>query len=397
MADSGSASVSVISGTSVIANLPVGTSPIAIAVNGSGTAYVVSQSGNVTVISGTSDVATVPVGHEPSSAVWDSENGYVYVTNSITYRDQPGTVSVIAGTRVLANLTVGEGPSEIVYDAASGSIYVLNDNGAGSPTVSVISDLSVVSTISVGTTASAILPGCGTLPAAGDLYVTNGQPGTVTVVSGTQVIATVPVGVDPYPLICDPTTGEVYVGNYLSENVSVLAGTNVVATVPMVGSPVAFGYDPVDGRIYVATNQGTAGNQSLFEILGTTAVNVFPIGEEPSAVASSGGLVYVANSGSNDVSVIGSVAPPPPLALASFFASPAQVSVGGTTIFRASTTGGVGSLQVLLLRDSTGMWFSQPSQPFLPAGGLGPFCCGATGDRRVAPLGVREHFPHRSK
>src|SRR2546427_1093821 len=62
--------------------------------SGNGYVYVANAgSDNVSVISGTTVVATVPVGDDPIGVAYDSGNGYVYVTN-----DNSNNVSVISTT-----------------------------------------------------------------------------------------------------------------------------------------------------------------------------------------------------------------------------------------------------------------------------------------------------------
>src|SRR5207247_101536 len=89
-------------------------------------------------------VATIPVGGEPDALAYDSENGYVYVTNSDSQ-----TVSVISGTVVVATVPVGDGPSGVAYDSGNGYVYVSN---YFSSNVSVIDGTTntVVATVPVG-------------------------------------------------------------------------------------------------------------------------------------------------------------------------------------------------------------------------------------------------------
>src|SRR5208282_3568942 len=56
-------------------------------------------------------VATVPVGSDPAFPVYDSANGFVYVTNSGS-----GNVSVLNGTSLAAWVPVGGNPVGAAYD-----------------------------------------------------------------------------------------------------------------------------------------------------------------------------------------------------------------------------------------------------------------------------------------
>src|SRR5258706_10716 len=71
-----------------------------------------------------------------------------------------------------------------------------------------------------------------------------------------SVIATVPVGVNPFGVGVNPTTNLIYVSNQNSNNVSVIDGiTNtVVATVGVGNIPNGVGVNPNTNFIYVANN-----------------------------------------------------------------------------------------------------------------------------------------------
>ena len=59
--------------------------------------------------------------------------------------------------------------------------------------------------------------------ATGHVFFTNSTANTVSLLDGgtNAVIATVPVGVDPFGIAADPTTGLVFVANRLSDDVYV--------------------------------------------------------------------------------------------------------------------------------------------------------------------------------
>ena len=100
--------------------------------------------------------------------------------------------------------------------------------------------------------------------------------------------------------------GKVYVTNNASGTVSVISGGSVTGTISVGGGPSAVAVAPVGnanaGYVYVTNyNDGTV---SVINPSGTV-VATLTVGANPIGVAvSSGGVVYVANSGSNTVSVI---------------------------------------------------------------------------------------------
>src|SRR5205809_52156 len=382
--NSGSGNVSVISGMNVIATVPVGNYPGGVAYDsGNGYVYVTNcGSNNVSVIDGTIVIATVPVGNCPVHAAYDNENGYVYVadfivntvsvisttaqlflvtftetglpsgtswsvtleglsnssaTPTITFSQPNGThsyavgrvtgsaayyypssssasvpvngapssvdISFTANTRggtVVATVPVGNYPVGAAYNSKNGYVYVAN---FVSNSVSLISGTTVVATVPIGYGANPY----GVAYDGGNryVYVTNSGRSAVSVIDGTTVIATVPVGGNPRGVAYDGGNGYIYVANCDSKAVNVIDGTAVVATVPVGTCPYAVAYDTLDGYVYVANYADfIRGNVSV--ISGTAVVAWIPVGEYPDAVAydAGNGCAYVARYYAGTVSVI---------------------------------------------------------------------------------------------
>src|SRR2546425_2305700 len=129
---------------------------------------------------------------------------------------------------------------------------------------------------------------------------------------GGTVVATVPVGNNPFGVGYNSGNGYVYVANWGSDTVTVIDGTTVVATVPVGNNPFGVGYNGGNGYVYVA-NSGTGNTVSV--INGTTVVANVTVGPSPYGVGynSRNGYVYVANAGSNTVSVISTIGPSSPV------------------------------------------------------------------------------------
>jgi YVTN family beta-propeller protein len=142
----------VFSGTQVVATVPVGGCPgdlVYDAVNGyvydaglpaCGDLVMPSQ-GNLTVISGSTVAAHVPVGIDSIVAALDPDNGNVYAANFGS-----GSVSVVHGTSLVASVPVGKYPQSVVPDIANGLVYVTND---GSNNVSIISGIKIAATVPI--------------------------------------------------------------------------------------------------------------------------------------------------------------------------------------------------------------------------------------------------------
>ena len=351
--------VAVISGSTLVATVPVGSGPDAVAYdNGNGDVYVAnSGSGSVSVISGTTVVATIPVGSTPQGVVYDSADADIYVAN-----EGSSSVSVISGTGVVATIaSVGSGLDGIAFDSASGYLYVSSErnneltviSGAsnsvigsvavpGNPggmaydsgngylyeaniwqnTVSVISSVLNMGSLQaslrgageVGVASGPVIP-VGTGPSAvtvatenGDLYVTNYGSNSVSVIAGTTDVGTVNVGVGPVALAYDSANGYVYVANAGSNSVSVISGTTVVATIGVGTAPDGVAYDNWSGDIYVSN--GGSDSVSIISQGTNGVISTIPVGSSPAGLAYTFGSptgyngVYIANSGSGNMSVI---------------------------------------------------------------------------------------------
>src|SRR5450755_547730 len=133
----GAVPASAAGGYTVTATIPVGSTPIGVAVDPAArTAYVVNFGGDtVSVIDEATRTvtATIPVGSEPIAVAVDPANRTAYVANA-----GDGTVSVIdeATRTVTATIPVGYRPVAAAVDSAARTAYVTN---ASDGTVSVIS------------------------------------------------------------------------------------------------------------------------------------------------------------------------------------------------------------------------------------------------------------------
>jgi YVTN family beta-propeller protein len=281
----------------------VGSDPSAEAYDsGKGEIFVAnSNSDDVSVINDTADtvLTTIPVGTDPLAATYDSGKGEVFISN-----EKSANVSVIsdATNTVVQTIGVAGYPLFSAYDSATGEIFVTNDQTS----VAVISDTTntVVDTIGVGNISS----GAGYDPALGEVFTSNGDDGTVDVISAATnlVVHIIPVAVNPEgTLAYDSAKGEIFVAAE-SRVVSVIsAATNkVVATVSVGKYPSGTAYDAATGDVFVP-NDGD-NNVSVISDATNTVIQSIPVGTSPQAVAYDSGVgeVFVANYGSSDVSVI---------------------------------------------------------------------------------------------
>lgn len=298
----------------VVATIPVGSSPFGAAVNETtDRVYVANYGSNtVSVIDGSTNtvIATVPVGANPFGAAVNEVTNRAYITNAGFGYASPGSVSVIDGTSnsVIATVPVGLEAEGVAVNPTTNRIYVAN---FASYTVSVIDGTtnSVIATVPVGTEPDGVTVN----PAINRIYVANELDNAVSVIDGAAnaVIASVPVGPRPAPIAANATTDRIYVGDADTDTVSVIDGAanSVLATITVGVDPRGVAVDAAADRIYVANY--ASNTVSVIDGNTNTVIATVPVGTNPYGAAAdlATGRVYVANSGSNTVSVIGAAAP----------------------------------------------------------------------------------------
>ena len=261
----------------------------------------------------------ISVGTSPLSVAADPTTNMIYVANSNSFLTRQGSVSVIDGApyiggqpdtgKVVATIPVGRNPWSIGVDPDNDRVYVSNQ---GSNSVSVIDGHTnkVVATIGVG-----LRPiGVGVLAATGTVYVANSgtgkSPGTMSVISTLtdKVEKSVAVGYSPFDIGVNAISHTVYVGNGggsgpstgYAGTVSVIRGTNVDATVNVVGSPSGIGVDSLTNNVYVANSDEEEGNSDVAVINGAsrlvTQIPLQAANPQGVAVDQATHAVFVANS-----------------------------------------------------------------------------------------------------
>jgi YVTN family beta-propeller protein len=322
VANSGSNNVSIIDGATntVVGSFAAGLSPDGITFDPvTGEAFV-ADSGSNTVLSinvTTGGVTgTMKVGSSPAGIIYgagdayvgENPNGYIYVAN---YGGT--TVTVISPTThsVVGTIVVGSKPDGLAFDPVYYDLYVSN---SGSNTVSVISATTnmVIDTIPVGKTPEGMTWDQDT----GSIYVANANSNTISTIAGdsNKNQYTIPVGSGPRDAAVDVKTGQLYVVNGNSNSVSVVSvpdNSVVIVTfrVPQ-NYPEPIGYDSANGDVYVLDEAGdTVDVIASMGLFTNTIIAIVTVGNNPCALAVNAaygedGILYVADAGSNAVSVI---------------------------------------------------------------------------------------------
>ncbi len=218
--------------------------------------------------------------------------GNIYQNSTIvkdTLKSYQGCDSVY----VLANITVG---------MKSAYAYIPNYN---SNNVSVINTATnaIIATIPVGNNpygVSASLDGL-------RVYITNNSSNNVSVIntSNNTVMATIPVGNAPEGISVSPDGSKVYVANSHSNSISVIStSTNTVTSTILVAISPLFLCISADGLTLYFNN---GGNQvGVINTLTNTVISTIKVGTGCAGmvISQDGTRLFVANIGSNNVSVI---------------------------------------------------------------------------------------------
>jgi YVTN family beta-propeller protein len=244
----------------------------------------------------------------PDSAVYDPQNGRIYVRGSLG-----NDVSVVdpATHRDLANIPTPDDQQyyitipSIAIDTVSGELFTTNANTANLSVINATTN-TIVGSVYVGGSPYGIVFD----PTNGELYVANFGGGNVTVVNAAteRPVANLRAGTDPTAILFDPVSSEVFVANYLSNNVTVINTTSnlVVATLPVGTQPFAFALDTRDRYVDVLNEGSGTGNVTVLNPATNRVVTSVPVAAAPTAAlyVAANDRLYVANAGSANVTVI---------------------------------------------------------------------------------------------
>ena len=326
-----------VSGDSVSWTQPLGVGSIFEALLPTSTALFIANSGNDTVsdfsafVNGAVTTIGLPAGSHPVFLT-ATQNTNMYALNSGINATctTTGSVSIIlASTGSVTNTAcVGLNPINMVQAAGGGQIFVLNqgDNmNQGSVTVLSPVSLALVTTLTsanglglnpVYATSSVdgsyifvVAQGDGVHPGALDILTTGATP---------TVAASVPLGVKPTYSYLDPHLNRLYVTNTGDDTVSVFDASNVNASnsppIPSLTPPVAVGTAPTgvaalqNGTRFYVANSGS-NNVSVVSATSFAVLRTVPVGINPAFVAAdpTSTKVYVTNPGSFSTSIIQTV------------------------------------------------------------------------------------------
>jgi len=200
-----------------------------------------SSAGFVSVISDSTNsvVATIPLGDFPSAIAYDPAKGEVFVaedgatpSNVSASNTAHGQIAVISDSSntVVANVTVGPFPDGLAYDSARGEIYV-----ASSGSTTIAGSVSVISDSTNAIVATVPLDGAGAVaydPGKGELYVVTPNTNSTTIISDStnSVVGTRAAGPGPFWIAYDSAKGELFISNPAADTVTVLSDAGATST-----------------------------------------------------------------------------------------------------------------------------------------------------------------------
>lgn len=243
-------------------------------------------------------VGEVRVGADPEAVTWDPVQEEMFSSNSGS-----SNLSAISSTTmtVVGTVAVGTAPGPGAWDPATGELYVI-DQGSGN--ITGVDPSSLTGIVSFPTTGDVIA--LTTDAESGDLYYVSYDSSNLTSFypSPSPLATTIQVGLYPWGLTNLSSPHEVLVANELSDSLSAvdpLSGS-LLSTVPTGDAPSEMAYDPTDGDLYIA--QGGENSVEVVNPSNGAELATIPVGEFPDYVLADGPYVFVANVGSNSVTVI---------------------------------------------------------------------------------------------
>lgn len=184
-----------------------------------------------------------------------------------------------------------EAANAVAVNSELGLAYVVAKDG-----IAIFDELEVTATLNIPSTVNVA-----TDPERGYAYVTRRPSNRVTVLSGTQILASPVVGGSSGAVSVLTTTGHAYIALPTLGQVAVLSGTEKLGegNLSVGENPSAIAVDPVTDYVYVANRD----SNSVSILDGKTQTKLgqdVPVGANPVALAvnPTTGYVYVANTGS---------------------------------------------------------------------------------------------------
>lgn len=285
---------------SVLAKIPTGVDPEAVALNSAtATLFVVNKGDDsVTIVDRIHNSrATVVVGHLPVAIALDPERNLAYVVNS----GSNSVTRIDGSTLATTPIAVGSTPDAIAVDAATNVVFVVNNVDA---TVTRIDGATLATTNApVGVNPVAIAVD----PAARMVVVVNQGSETATMLDETfSTRRTYGTGHIPTAVAMDARNGFAYVinsGDTTLEKISTSASIVSESTVALLGHPSAITLAPSLGQYFIGFSDNDS-VQVLDIVFGSYRRVQFDAPTSGFAFDAGTGRLYVASIANHSISVL---------------------------------------------------------------------------------------------
>lgn len=259
--------------------------------------------------SGTGDILSFTAVNNGSTPVTatitatPTENGFIFAANP--YTDKVAVINTTTNT-VVTYVQVGGGPSGLSLSPDGSRLYVVNTESSSISVINTSTD-QVISTIQVGSYPYGVVVS----PDGNTVYVANGVSNSVSVINAATNKVTSTINLTksgPWCISISPDGAELFLTDYNSNSMlTINTATKVIKSVTVGTTPIGLSTSSNANLVYVA-NFGSA-NVSVVNVLTNTVVATIPVEASPMGVTISadGKSVYVTNSGSNSVSIIDAV------------------------------------------------------------------------------------------
>jgi YVTN family beta-propeller protein len=263
---------------------------------------VVSATDSVAVInSSTNQVITqIPVGRSPIRIAMTPDGRKAYVSNA-----PDGTLSVIdtANRVVTKTISVGRDAQELAVTPDGGRVFVVHKT-SGDITVVETSTDTVIFDVAIGGSGSRDVA---VSPDGRFAYVANATASMVNVIdTSTYAVTNIPTQPGPRRLLLTPTGDRLFAADYDSGFVSVIdtATQTLITDIAVASHPRGMAITPNGKEIYV-TNVG-AGTVSIIKNSTLAVTGTVRVGNEPWQVliTPDGAWAYVSNGGAQTLSLI---------------------------------------------------------------------------------------------
>jgi YVTN family beta-propeller protein len=268
--------------------------------------YVASSSGEIRVLDGLnfSLIARLRVGGRPSGLIFNPARNEVYAIGSDSHYL---TVIDVNTASVVARIRLPEIPSAIFLTGQHSEALLPAGANHGMLIRVDLPSRTVVTTLRLGRHPSAVA-----VDATGRTAIVADEGDNAVSIVDLQawsVLATVPVGGQPVKIIALPYGSKAFVLCPGSNEISVLdlKSHALITDLPVGPDPADMVLKPDGGEIYVSNNGGATVNAidtSANQISGTMLAGSHPVGLYVYDPPNHADVLYVANAGSNSVSMI---------------------------------------------------------------------------------------------